>query len=121
MPLTLFEVCQANAAVRDLLGDPIRFYPFGKAPQAKVYPYAVLRMISGIPNNNLNDSPTDDAFEYQIDVYAKTGGEANLVGKALAAPIEEAAYISGWNGESEDATTGVSSFGFDVSWRVCRE
>jgi len=121
MCATIFEVCQTDPAVRVLLGDPIRFYPFGKAPQQKVYPYAVWRMISGLPNNNLCDSPTDDAYELQVDVYAKSGGVAAQVGKALAVPIETAAYISGWNGESEDVATEVFSFGFDVSWRTYRE
>ena len=74
MNAPIFEIAVASSAVRALLGtgsvgDPLRLYSFGDAPQGVALPYAVWRNISGEPFNHLHSRPTQDAFNLQIDIY----------------------------------------------------
>jgi hypothetical protein len=71
MQTTLFSLCAANTAVKNLLGTaPVRLYPFGTAPQNVVKPYAVYQTISGSPENLLSGAPDIDGIMQQVDEYA---------------------------------------------------
>ncbi|QEY15466.1 DUF3168 domain-containing protein [Cellvibrio sp. KY-GH-1] len=116
----IYEKCQADPAVRALLGDPIRLDMFGEAPQEKIYPYAVWQTIGGEPNNNLADAPTDDEFRLQVDVYGKSASSVRAVAVVLRNCIEQFAFVESWRGEAFDAETDVYRFSFDVSWLCYR-
>jgi hypothetical protein len=107
----------AVPAVTALLGsDPLRFYPFGHAPQDTVAPYAVWQVVFGSPENYLSGRPDLDGFGVQVDVYAPTGTVARQVAAALRDALELVAYISAWRGESRDNDTGLIRFSFDVDF-----
>lgn len=117
----IFQVCAADSAVTALLGTgPTRLFPFGDAPQGVTLPYAVWQMITGFPENYLDQAPDIDSFTVQMDVYASTGSEARQVAEALRNAIEPRAYVVGWNGESTDPDTGHKRYGFDIEWHVHR-
>ena len=113
------------AAVQALLGSgsAMRFYPFGRATQGAVYPYAVYQTVYGTPENYLDQSPDMDYFGVQIDVYASASqGQrtARAVLEALRDAIEPHAHITSWRPESVDPDTKSYRIGFDCDWWVQR-
>jgi len=117
----VFEIVADSSAVTSLLGTaPVRFYPFGQAPQQPVLPYAVWQTVTGEPENYLNDTPDVDRFGIQIDVYASTGAVARQLAAALRDAVEPQAYVTSWRGEGRDAETLHYSYSFDVSFHVIR-
>ncbi|SXF28108.1 Protein of uncharacterised function (DUF3168) [Klebsiella variicola] len=90
----IFAVCAASQAVRDLLGSPVRLYPFGLQDDNIVYPYALWQNISGVPENYLDRRPDVDSYTLQVDVYSNTVTSAQEVAKALRDAIEPNAYIT---------------------------
>lgn len=117
----IFQVAAADPGVTALLGTgPVRFYPFGTAPEGVTLPYAVWQLVAGSPENYLAGRPDIDGFTLQIDVYAATGSSARAVGKALRDAIELNAYIVRWGGESRDNETNRYRLSFDVDWLTPR-
>lgn len=117
----IFQVVAADSGVTAVLGSaPVRFYPFGEAPEGVTYPYAVWQLVSGSPENYLAGRPDIDGFSLQIDVYAKSGSDARAVGRALRDAIELSAYITRWSGESRDEDTKTYRLSFDVDWLTPR-
>lgn len=117
----IFALAAANSAVRAALGTaPVRFFPFGEAPEGVAYPYAVWRTISGNPENYLGDAPNIDTWLLQVDVYAATASTARSAAQALRDVIETTAYIVSWRGEDRDPVTKRYHYGFDVEWMQSR-
>lgn len=113
-------------AVRALLKTgtgPLRFYMFGIAQQKVIYPYAVWRLVSGLPENYLADRPDIDSLSAQVDVYADAQ-QGPTVTRAIAAALRDAieghAYITAWRGESVDPDTQSWNTSFDTEWFVPR-
>lgn len=113
-------------AVQALLktgNGPLRFYMFGMAPQDVAYPYAVWQMVSGSPENYLNQVPDIDSFTPQVDVYASPSqgpSVARQVAESLRNAIEPHAHVTSWRGERQEPDTKNWRVGFDVDWFVTR-
>lgn len=117
----IFSAVAASAAVTALIGgNPVRFYPFGQAPQSVSLPYAVWQPIGGAPENFLGDLPDLDRYSLQIDVYAATGAAAQAVAKAVRDAIEPHAYITAWRNHGIDPATQKHRYSFDVDWLTPR-
>lgn len=113
----IFQVCAADSAVTAILGSsPVRFYPFGEAPQGVQLPYAVWQSIGGEPQNYINERPDIDRFAVQIDVYADAATPARAVAKALRDAIEPNAHITRWGGEWREPETKSYRISFDCDW-----
>ena len=118
----IFEVVAADSNVQSNLGvSPTRFYPFGEAPQNIVKPYAVWQIITGLPENYINQIPDLDTFSLQIDCYAQTADAVRDVAQALRDAIEPMAHVIAWRGEERDPDTRYFRIGFDVDWKIGRE
>lgn len=121
----IFPPVAASTAVQALIGtgaagNPVRFFPFGRAPQNPTKPYAVWQNISGQPENYLEDLPDTDTFTLQIDVYADTAATAEQVAIAIRNAIEPVAYVTRWGGQSRDPDTQNYRETFDTEWIVYR-
>lgn len=112
----VFELAAQDAAVRALLGDPMRLYPFGEADQKTPVPYAVWQLVSGTPNNYLGERPDADAFTVQVDVYANKQVDVRAIAKALRDAFEGDAYVSSWNGEVREPETRRFRITFTVDF-----
>lgn len=74
----IFEILNNSFAVKILLGsNPLRFYPWGRAPQNAAKPYAVYAVFNANPENYLDRVPDIDRKGTQIDLYAKTSESLN--------------------------------------------
>jgi len=117
----IFPVVAGSAAVTAVLGSaPVRFWPFGEAPENSVLPYSVWQQVSGSPENYLGDLPDLDSYTLQIDVYASTGSSARAAAKAIRDAIEPHAHIVAWRGESRETETKLYRYSFDVEWMTPR-
>lgn len=117
----IFPVVAGSAAVAAVLGSaPVRFWPFGEAPENSVLPYSVWQQVSGSPENYINQTPDLDSYTLQVDVYASTGSSARAAAKALRDAIEPHAHIGAWRGESREKDTKLYRYSFDVDWMVPR-
>lgn len=113
----IFEYATASTAVIAVLGStPTRFWPFGKAPQNEVRPYAVHQLIYGTPENTLACAADTDLLGIQVDAYAKTASDARNVAKILREAFEPHGYIVALNGESWEQATGLWRVSFTVEF-----
>ena len=113
----VFEVAYQSNRVRDLLGTlPTRLYPFAEAPPDPEIPYAVWQLISGIPENFLNQVPDADSWSVQLDIYASSAAQTREVAKALRDAFEPVCHIIGWGFEGRDAETKLYRRSFDMDW-----
>jgi len=116
----IFTIVSAVSAVTTLLGtDPVRFFPFGQAPDDVDMPYAVWQTVSGSPDNYLSGTPSIDSWLVQVDVYAKKGSTSRTVAEALRDAIEPEAYITAWRGESKE-DNNIFRYSFDVEFLTAR-
>lgn len=100
---------------------PLRFYAWGLAPDAVIYPYAVWRYTFGTPENYLTNTPDIDSQTLQVNVYAASEDEEGAskvreIAEALRDAIEPVAHITAWRGESRDPDTRSYVFSFDVDF-----
>lgn len=112
----IYPVCAASAAVQAELGNPPNLWPFGEAPEGVTDPYAVWQVITGAPENYINQVPDMDSYSLQVDVYGKTGESVTDVAKALRDAIEPHAHITSWGGQSKDPETKRYRYTFSVDW-----
>lgn len=90
LPVVL-PILAADPEVTGILGTtPVRFYPHGRAPQNVQAPYATWFIVSGIPENQLDEVPRVDRFSVQIDCWSDNTGEGAQEVKELATAIRDA-------------------------------
>ncbi len=116
----VYTLAQASGAVQTRFGNPVRIYPFGHAPQGVTLPYATWQTIGGAPENYLGSLPDADSYTVQVDVYGVSADSVLLAAKALRDVYQPSAYITRWNGESQDPVTKHDRFSFDVDFIVTR-
>lgn len=116
-----FQLVAAEAAITTIIGlNPVRCYPAGRAPQGSDKPYVVWQVITGLPENYLNQTPDIDSLTTQIDVYAETLSQARLLTSLIRDLVEQHAHIVAWRGEDTDAETLLWRISFDADWFVNR-
>lgn len=116
----LYALVKDVAGVQAVLGNPVRLYRFGQAPQDVATPYAVQQTVAGQPENYLGNLPDQDSILVQIDAYAGDMPGARAVVVALAAAIEPRAHITSWNGEFFEPDTKLHRISFTVDTKVDR-
>ena len=113
----IFPLVSANDAVKVALGTkPVRFFPFGEAPEGVTLPYATWQGIGGSPENYINETPDIDRMSLQIDVWGADASTASAAATALRNVVEPRAHIVGWRAMGRDDTTGRWRIAFDVDW-----
>ena len=118
----VFPTVIKSAAVKALLGqNPTRVYPFGRAPETRVDPYCVWRIIGGEPENYLAGRPGIDRFHIQFDVYGTTADSVEKAALALRDAIELDCHIVAWLGTDRDKETGRYSVQFSADWWTNRQ
>jgi hypothetical protein len=106
----------------DFGSDPVRVFPFAQIGHpAPERPYAVWQVISGLPQNYINEVPDIDSFSIQVDVYGDSIPTTRTAAKSLLEAIEPYAHVTGYNGETRESGTGFYRYSFDVTWWVDRD
>lgn len=104
----IFPILNANTAVKAVLGsNPLRFYPWGRAPQNVVKPYAVYNVYNGNPENYLDRVPDIDNKGTQIDLYAVTSETADSAFLAIRNALEPHGHMTSFATPVLDAETNL--------------
>lgn len=113
--MKLFEIIKSNMDVTALIGEePVRFFPWGAAPQGVALPYAVYGVISATPENYVGTNPDIDTNSYQIDIYAKTGASCEEVFAAIRGAVQEQGYVINFQKQVLDPETRLYTSRIDL-------
>lgn len=112
----IFELIKNDLSVQAVLGvNPVRFFPFGNAPEKLNQPvYAVWQTIAGTPQNTLCCAPSSDIWIIQVDVWGNTANDVRNAATALIECLEKTCYIQRIGGDSIDFETKKYNYNFDV-------
>lgn len=115
----LFALVKNDAGVKAKLGNSVRVYPFGKAPQqgqpGYALPYAVYQTVFGGAEEYLGERSDMDTFGVQIDVYALEPADADTAAEAIRYAIELHSSISGFR-DGTDLDTDLAFKGFTAEF-----
>lgn len=121
-PIPLTNLLRDDPTVSALVGSgsAARVWRWGRAPASPTRPYIVWQLITGLPGNNLSDSPDYDYGNVQVDVYADTPQSLDTVKQAIVPVIEAVTHIVSWEGESHEKETNFYRLTFSTDWFVER-
>lgn len=106
----LFEILNASNPVKVLLGsNPLRVFPWGRAPQNVAKPYAVYAVYNGLPENYLAQAPDIDNKGTQINIYAATAASLENCFEAVRDALEPHAHMTSFASPDQDADTNLYS------------
>lgn len=96
----VLPILAADSVVTGIIGDdPVRFYPHGRAPQSVQAPYVSWFVISGNPQNVLDEIPRVDRLDIQVDCWSDNKGtgsqQVQELAKAVRDAIEPYAHMTG--------------------------
>lgn len=104
----LFTILNADTAVKALLGsNPLRVYPWNRAPQNPVKPYAVYGVYNGNPENYLGQVPDVDNKGTQVDIYASSAANCEACFLAIRDAVEPQAHMTSFSTPARDAATDL--------------
>lgn len=102
----LFPILNQSAAVRLLLGsNPLRVYPFGRAPEGVRRPYAVYSVYNANPENYLDKVPDIDNKGTQITIYDTVAQKVEGCFAAIRDALEPHAHMTNFSSVQQDADT----------------
>ncbi|HEL4234630.1 TPA: DUF3168 domain-containing protein [Stenotrophomonas maltophilia] len=107
------SLLQDAAAVRQVLGDPIRLWP-GVAPQDAALPYATWEVVGGSPTAMLSEAPPADGWRVRMTVWGKTLTHTNGVAVAIRDVVERVGSIESYNPTPDSDGTDSIGISFDV-------
>lgn len=120
-----FPLISESAEVTALIGyNPVRFYPFGAAPQGVTYPYLTYRAASITPINSLDSggAPADTSL-MQVSIWCRPEAFAPTVHEiysAVRACLETEYDIESVRDMGIDPDTGSFRIDLDVRMFVHR-
>ncbi len=107
------SLLQDAAAVRQVLGDPIRLWP-GVAPQDAALPYATWEVVGGSPTAMLSEAPPADGWRVRMTVWGKTLTQTNGVAVAIRDVVERVGSVESYNPTPDSDGTDAIGISFDV-------
>lgn len=117
----IFEWVSGDSGIGAVLGtSPLRFYPFGEAPDQIIKPYAVWQIVGGVPENYINQTPDTDSFTVQVDCYAPVVSDARDVAEELQRILEDRGHIVEFGGETRDRETRLFRHMFRIDLIISR-
>ena len=90
------------------------------APQDVVRPYIVWTLVSGVPGNNLSDTPEYDDQRVQVDCWSESPAQCRQLAEAARDAIEAQTNIvfGPWNEYEDD--TKLYRWSFDAEYLQSR-
>jgi len=87
----IYSILSSDSSVSTLVGD--RIYPHGDAPEGVFKPYVTWFLVSGLPENELDDTPSVDRCSAQIDCWSDTSSGVVDLAMAVRDAIEQHAHV----------------------------
>ncbi len=102
----VFQTLKASADVKAVVGtNPPRIYRHGDAPQDVARPYITWQLVSGVPENNLSDTPPADRQTVQVDCWHQTDAGIEILAEAVRDAIEPTAHMTATLIDAREAET----------------
>lgn len=106
----LFTLLNASVQVKLNLGaNPLRVYPWDRAPENVKKPYAVYAIYNGLPENYLAGRPDIDNKGTQINIYADSAESLEKCFIAVRDALELHAHMTNFSTPAQDADTNLFS------------
>lgn len=106
----IFTILNSSTAVRLLLGsNPLRIYPWGRAPSNVRKPYGVYAVYNANPENYLGQVPDIDNKGTQLNLYADTAESLENTYTAVRNALEPYAHMTSFSTPDLDADTDLFS------------
>lgn len=107
---SLFPLLKDSALVKSLLGsNPLRVYPWGRAPQNVPTPYATYTVYNGNPENYVSNNPDIDNKGTQLNIYGETGDDVEKCFIAIRNVLQNHAHMTNFSTPALDADTNYYS------------
>lgn len=116
----LFTILNTVTAVKLLLGaNPLRVYPWGRAPENPTKPYAVYGVYNANPENYLADRADLDDKGTQIDIFADTAVSIENCFNAIRNALETVhyGYLTSWSTPDLDEETNLYHIRMDYDFK----
>jgi hypothetical protein len=118
----VFQTLKASNAVKAFVGtNPPRIYAHADAPQGVTTPYITWFVVSGLPENNLSDTPPVDSITVQVDCWHKDKASVKLLATAVRDAIEPVAHMTGMPVDLREPETLLYRIGLEFEWWLSRE
>lgn len=120
LPL-VFPLIADSVPVTTLIGtDPVRFFRHGHAPQKVQAPYCTWAVITGVPENTLDEVPRVDNFSIQVDCWSDNTGQGAVDIETLARAVRDAlephAHMTAVVADGRDPETDRYRIGMQFSF-----
>lgn len=116
IPLTIWQLLSASAAIKSLVGSaPVRVYE-NAAPQDVAAPYITWRAISQVPEVVLDDVPCTDRNRLSVYCWADTQAGARQLARAVRDVIQPLHVMTSATSLPRDTET--QRFGFVLDFDV---
>ena len=109
-----------SVPVQAVLGNPVRMYGFGEAPQNPAKPYAVWQTPFALPENYLGRVPDIDQHSVQVDVYASTSASAISAATALRNVYETSAHMTSFRLWPKETDTNLFRVTLEIDFWTTR-
>lgn len=80
--------------VQAIIGNLPRAYRHGDAPQDTTKPYVTWQVISGVPENNISDTPCVDRQTIEVNCWHQTDAGVESLAEAVRDAIEPYAHMT---------------------------
>lgn len=106
----LFPILNGSAPVKLLLGaNPLRVYPWGRAPANVKKPYVVYSVYNGNPENYLAQAPDIDNKGTQLNIYSDNSNNLEMCYLAIRNALEPHAHMTSFSTPALDVDTDLFS------------
>lgn len=107
---TLFTLLKDDPTIQALFGtDPVRIFPWGRAPQKAQLPYAVYSVYNATTQNYTDRVPDIDAKGTQINIYAANANVLQSCFEAVRDVLEPHGHMTSYATPDLDADTDLYS------------
>lgn len=115
--IPLYDLCAANVELSALLSDGagLRVGEFD-ASNTEGTPYVCWQIINAGTEQYLSGASDMDSLYVQIDIYAKTKGDARTIAKLVRKAIEDYCTVEGFTGCELEQETNLYRIRIDSRW-----
>jgi hypothetical protein len=102
----VFPILARDSEVTGFIGStPARVYRHGEAPQNVVRPYVTWFVVTGAPQNQLDDPPDIDNYSVQVDCWSDDDSEVEELATAVRDAIETEFHMTAVIANGRDPQT----------------
>ncbi|HKK31098.1 MAG TPA: DUF3168 domain-containing protein [Alphaproteobacteria bacterium] len=117
----VFPILAGDSGVTGFIGtSPARVYRHGDAPQTVVAPYVTWFVVSGTPENELDELPKVDNYTVQVDCWSDSDAEVEQMAAAVRDALEAEYHMTAVGPNGRDPETKRYRIGMSFTFWTSR-